>query len=85
MYYPLSLRSLFETRGGCRGDEKILAGIWCIYKAKTGNVLVSNKGDRFCFHIPAGAEYVLHAHMKPNEFIRELVELVGNTAVRCSR
>ena len=29
------------------------------------------------FHIPEqGAEYV-HAHMKPNEFIRELVELVG--------
>ena len=44
---------------------------------KLGNVLVSNKGDRFCFHIPEqGAEYV-HAHMKPNEFIRELVELVG--------
>ena len=37
------------------------------------------KGIDFCFHIPEqGAEYV-HAHMKPNEFIRELVELVGKT------
>ena len=41
-------------------------------------LVVSKKaGDRFCFHIPEqGAEYV-HEHMKPNEFIRELVELVG--------
>lgn len=67
----------FLNRGGCRGDEKDPDRIWCIYKGKLGNVLVSHKGDRFCFHIPEqGAEYV-HEHMKPNEFIRELVELVG--------
>ena len=57
--------------------KKILTGFGAYTKEKLGNVLVSHKGDRFCFHIPEqGAEYV-HEHMKPNEFIRELVELVG--------
>ena len=35
------------------------------------------KGSDFVsIYWSGGAEYV-HAHMKPNEFIRELVELVG--------
>ena len=78
LYYPLSsLDHFFETEADAEEMKKILAGFGAYTKEKLGNVLVSNKGDRFCFHIPEqGAEYV-HAHMKPNEFIRELVELVG--------
>mgnify|MGYP003182753282 CR=1 FL=1 len=77
-YYPLSsLDHFFGTEADAEEMKKILAGFGAYTKEKLGNVLVSNKGDRFCFHIPEqGAEYV-HAHMKPNEFIRELVELVG--------
>ena len=75
LYYPLSsLDHFFETEADAEEMKKILAGFGAYTKEKLGNVLVSNKGDRFCFHIPEqGAEYV-HAHMKPNEFIRELVE-----------
>lgn len=78
LYYPLSsLDHFFETEADAEEMKKILTGFGAYTKEKLGNVLVSNKGDRFCFHIPEqGAEYV-HAHMKPNEFIRELVELVG--------
>ena len=65
------------TEADAEEMKKILTGFGAYTKEKLGNVLVSHKGDRFCFHIPEqGAEYV-HEHMKPNEFIRELVELVG--------
>ena len=78
LYYPLSsLDHFFETEADAEEMKKILTGFGAYTKEKLGNVLVSHKGDRFCFHIPEqGAEYV-HEHMKPNEFIRELVELVG--------
>ena len=78
LYYPLSsLDHFFETSADAEEMKKILAGFGAYTKEKLGNVLVSNKGERFCFHIQEqGAEYV-HEHMKPNEFIRELVELVG--------
>lgn len=69
LYYPLSsLDHFFETEADAEEMKKILTGFGAYTKEKLGNVLVSNKGDRFCFHIPEqGAEYV-HAHMKPNEF-----------------
>lgn len=78
LYYPLSsLDHFFETEADAEEMKKILTGFGAYTKEKLGNVLVSHKGGRFCFHIPEqGAEYV-HEHMKPNEFIRELVELVG--------
>ena len=69
----------FETEADAEEMKKILTGFGAYTKEKLGNVLVSHKGDRFCFHIPEqGAEYV-HEHMKPNEFIRELVELGRKT------
>lgn len=78
LYYPLSsLDHFFETEADAEEMKKILTGFGAYTKEKLGNILVSHKGDRFCFHIPEqGTEYV-HEHMKPNEFIRELVELVG--------
>ena len=73
LYYPLSsLDHFFETEADAEEMKKILTGFGAYTKEKLGNVLVSHKGDRFCFHIPEQGE-----HMKPNEFIRELVELVG--------
>ena len=39
---------------------------------------MTNKGERFCFHIPEeGAEYV-HNNMKENEFIKDLIELISH-------
>ena len=53
LYYPLSsLDHFFETSADAEEMKKILAGFGAYTKEKLGNVLVSNKGDRFCFHIP---------------------------------
>ena len=39
---------------------------------------MTNKGERFCFHIPEeGAEYV-HNNMKENEFIKDLIGLISH-------
>lgn len=78
LYYPLSsLNHFFETTAEPEKMKNILTGFGAYTQEKLGNVLVSNKGERFCFHIPEqGAEYV-HEHMKPNEFIKKLVDLVG--------
>ena len=35
------------------------------------------KKERFCFYIPEQGSVYVHEHEKPDEFIRELVELVG--------
>ena len=78
LYYPLSsLNHFFETEADAEEMKRILAGFGEAVKETLGMVLVSNKGERFCFHIPEqGAEYV-HEHMEPNEFIIKLVEIVG--------
>ena len=78
LYYPLSsLNHFFDTNEDAQGMNEILSGFAAYTGERLGNVLVSNKGERFCFYIPEqGAEYV-HEHMAPNEFIKELVELVG--------
>ena len=47
-------------------------------EGKLGSVEVTNKGERFCFHIPEeGAEYV-HNNMKENEFIKDLIGLISH-------
>ena len=48
LYYPLSsLDHFFETEADAEEMKKILAGFGAYTKEKLGNVLVSNKGDRF--------------------------------------
>lgn len=78
LYYPLSsLNHFFETHADEKEMNEILSGFAAYTEERLGKVLVSNRGDRFCFYIPEqGAEYV-HEHMAENEFIKELVELVG--------
>ena len=78
LYYPLSsLNHFFDTHADEREMNEILSGFAPYTKERLGDVLVSNKGERFCFYIPEqGAEYV-HEHMDENEFIKKLVELVG--------
>ena len=46
-------------------------------KETLGDIKVTSKKERFCFHIPEeGSDYV-HENTNPNEFIKELVEIVG--------
>ena len=46
-------------------------------KEKLGQIEVSHKGDRFCFHIPKEGTVYVHDNTAPNEFIKSLVELVA--------
>ena len=78
LYYPLSsLDHFFETEADAEEMKKILAGFGAYTKEKLGNVLVSNKGDRFCFHIPEqGAEYV-HQYVEDPPFLVSIIQLFG--------
>ncbi|HCF15010.1 MAG TPA: hypothetical protein DER19_02645 [Eubacterium sp.] len=90
LYYPLStLRHFFEC---ARADNKIATGMISeqqmleilapnnLPKQLTdtiGEIKVTAKNERFCIEIPPeGSEYV-HENTADNEFISELIALVG--------
>lgn len=78
LYYPLSsLNHFFDAQDG---EEQMLHRLQHLpetWQKKLGDVGVTAQKERFCFYIPEqGSEYV-HEHEKPDEFIRELVALVG--------
>ena len=63
LYYPLSsLNHFMETNA----DSDIF-----------GEVGITHVKDRFCFALSEKASEYVHENMKPNEFIKELVELVA--------
>lgn len=78
LYYPLSsLNHFFQKEYTEEEMAESLRSLPTSLTDKLGEVRVSHKGDRFCFYIPPkGSEYV-HEHMKPNEFIKELVDLLA--------
>lgn len=90
LYYPLStLRHFFECAGS---DNKIAAGVISEQQMleilaqenlprqltdTIGEIKVTAKNERFCIEIPPkGSEYV-HENTADNEFISELIALVG--------
>ena len=77
-YYPLS--SLVHLTGEKLGEQEMLALLTEFgKKTKTclGGVTVAAKKERFCFLIPEEGVAYVKEHTRPNEFIRDLVELVG--------
>ena len=78
LYYPLSsLNHFFQKEYSREEMAECLRKLPAPLTDKLGEVRVSHKGDRFCFYIPPkGSEYV-HEHMNPNEFIKELVDLLA--------
>ena len=73
LYYPLSsLNHFFDVQE--REEQMHLPETW---QEKLGDVGVTAKKERFCFYIPEQGSVYVHEHEKPDEFIRELVELVG--------
>ena len=74
LYYPLSsLNHFFQIDGDATGMQEKLSRFSEYEEGKLGRVEVTNKGERFCFHIlEEGAEYV-HNNMKENEFIKDLI------------
>ena len=79
LYYPLqSLRHFYGCTDNSDEMQKRLSDFPAAVMDTLGTVEISHKGERFCFVIPeAGTEYV-YTHRKENEFIRQLVELVGS-------
>ena len=77
LYYPLStLNHFFDTEDTVEEMAERLTHLPEDMKARLGEIAVTHKKDRFCFHIPEqGSEYV-HEHTAENEFIKELIELV---------
>ena len=78
LYYPLS--SLCHLTGENLKEQEMLAllsGFGEETKDRLGMVTVTAKKDRFCFLIPEEGVVYVREHTKPNEFIQELVELVG--------
>lgn len=77
LYYPLSSLNHFLT---CRREKNkcfIACSICRKPGRKTRGCRCDGKKERFCFYIPEQGSVYVHEHEKPDEFIRELVELVG--------
>lgn len=79
LYYPLqSLRHFYECTDSADEMQRRLSDFPSAAVDTLGAVGITHQGERFCFVIPeTGTEYV-HMQMKGNEFIRQLVELVGS-------
>ena len=78
LYYPLSsLNHFFNSSDSADEMQMRLDTLPESVTSKLGQIEVSHKGDRFCFHIPQEGTVYVHDNTSPNEFIHQLVELVG--------
>ena len=79
LYYPLSsLQHFYDCNDRADEMQKRLFDFPAAVADTLGEVEVSHKGDRFCFLIPeSGTEYV-HMQTSDNEFITQLVALIGS-------
>ncbi|MCM1157204.1 MAG: DUF3877 family protein [Bacteroidales bacterium] len=77
LYYPLSsLNRFLETEGGIEEMKKCLQEFGRVVRARFGEIMVSNEGERFCIAVPPqGAEYI-HRHLDKNGFLAELIRTV---------
>ena len=79
LYYPLqSLQHFYDCTDSADEMQRRLSDFPAAVRGTLGAVEVSHKGERLCFVIPEnGTEYV-RTQMRENEFICQLVELVGS-------
>ena len=78
LYYPLSsLNHFFSATDTADEMQTRLNALPDSLTEKLGQIEVSHKGDRFCFHIPKEGTVYVHDNTAPNEFIKSLVELVA--------
>ena len=78
LYYPLSsLNHFFDASDSADEMQMRLDTLPGSVTSKLGQIEVSHKGDRFCFHIPQEGTVYVHDNTAPNELIHQLVELVG--------
>ena len=78
LYYPLSsLNHFFNANDSADEMQMRLDTLPESVTSKLGQIEVSHKGDRFCFHIPQEGTVYVHDNTAPNDFFHQLVELVG--------
>ena len=78
LYYPLSsLNHIMETNADSEEMQELLADFPRAAEDIFGKVGITHAKDRFCFALSEKASEYVHENMKPNEFIKELVELVA--------
>ena len=78
LYYPLSsLNHFMETNADSEEMQELLADFPKAAEDIFGEVGITHAKDRFCFDLSEKASDYVHENMKPNEFIKELVELVA--------
>ena len=78
LYYPLSsLNHFMETNEDSEEMQELLADFPKAAEDIFGEVGITHAKDRFCFALSEKASEYVHENMKPNEFIKELVELVA--------
>ena len=78
LYYPLSsLNHFFNSSDSADEMQARLSTLPASLTDKLGDIRVSHKGDRFCFHIPPQGTVYVHDNTAGNEFIKELVNLVS--------
>lgn len=78
LYYPLStLNHFFEAHFTAEEMQEALSGFSDASCERMGKTTVTHKAERFCFHLsPEASEYV-HEQKARNEFIEQLVALLG--------
>ena len=78
LYYPLSsLNHFLETKADAEQMQELLAAFPEAVEEVFGDVGITHVKDRFCFALSEKASEYVHENMAPNEFIKELVELVA--------
>ena len=76
LYYPLSsLNHFFESNADAAGMMEILKDFPGYMEEKFGEVVVSHKGDRFCFTVSDKASEYVHNNMKDNENVEKDIEI----------
>ena len=79
LYYPLgALNHFFKSQADAAGMMEILREFPSYIKGKFGEVVVSHRGDRFCFTVSEKASEYVHNNMKENEFIKDLIGLISH-------
>ena len=78
LYYPVGmLNNLFGTDYDAEEMQKALTGFAGFVKERLGEIMITHKKERFCLILPEETSVYVHEHKKENEFIHQLVELVG--------
>lgn len=78
LYYPLSsLNHFFGTKADAEEMMGLLKEFPAYIEERFGEVTVSHKKERFCFTVSDQASEYVHEHMKENEFIKALIDIVG--------